>query len=379
MTAHPVIRVVQAALGAEAQVRLVVSGDADLERLRTVWSSSGATVAHTDGRLHATTTVQALARAAGRAFGADEGRRFEEVLRDAIAAWGSPPPPVPAASGVIETDQRPVIMGIVNVTPDSFAEDSPLYPDGHPQRAIEHGLALADQGADILDVGGESTRPGAEPVAADEELRRVLPVVEELVAAGCAVSIDTSKAAVAAAALEAGATMVNDVSGAGHDDLLRVTAEAGAAYVLMHSRGTPADMATLTDYDDVVAEVYEFLAASLHRCADAGVAPDRIVVDPGLGFAKTAQHNLELLRCLRQLRSLGRPVLVGASRKSFLGALLDDAPASDRVEGSLACVAAAVNEGAAVVRVHDVAASVRVARVMHAIATGSMEWQSTRV
>ena len=374
MTAGPVIRVEQAGLGAEAQVRLVVSGPLDLERLRSIWSSSGATVAHTGGRLHATTTVQALARAAGRAFGAERAREFEAVLLDAIAAWEGPPPAVPAVGAVLETNVRPLVMGIVNVTPDSFAEQAPLYPSNHPDAAIAHATRLSAEGADILDVGGESTRPGATPVDTDEELRRVVPVVRALAEAGSVVSIDTSKAAVAAAALEAGATIVNDVTGGRDEDLLRVTADAGAAYVLMHSRGTPQDMATLTDYDDVVAEVYEFLAESLQRCVDAGIAGDRIVVDPGIGFAKNPAQNLELLRCLRQFKGLGHPVLVGASRKSFLGALLDGAGTDDRLEGSLACVAAAVSAGAAIVRVHDVAASVRVARVARAVATGWLDW-----
>ena len=378
MTADPLIRVEQASLGADAQVRLVVSGDLDLDKLRSVWSSSGATVQRVEGRLHATTTVQALARAAGRAFGPDEGRRFEAILRDAINAWGGPAPGVPAAGGLLATDARALIMGIVNVTPDSFAEFAALYPDGHPDTAIEHGRRLVAEGADILDVGGESTRPGAEPVAVEEELRRVLPVVEALAGDGHTVSIDTSKPAVATAALSAGATIVNDVSGGRDPELLRATAEAGAAYVLMHSRGTPRDMSTLTDYRDVVAEVFEFLGAGLARCADAGIALDRIIVDPGIGFAKDATQNLQLLRSVRQLRSLGRPVLIGASRKSFLGALLDDAGPADRLEGSLACVVAAVTEGAAIVRVHDVAASVRAARVARAIANASLERAAAR-
>jgi dihydropteroate synthase len=378
VTAQPVIRVEQAGLGADAQVHLVVSGDLDLDRLRSVWSSSGATVQKVEGRLHATTTVQALARAAGRAFGAEEGRSFETILRDAIHAWNGAAPPVPAARGVLATDARPLVMGIVNVTPDSFAEMAPLYPDGHPGTAVDHALRLVAEGADILDVGGESTRPGAEPVAEDEELRRVVPVIEQLTAEGLAVSVDTSKAAVADAALKAGATIVNDVSGARDPRLLEVTAEAGAAYVLMHSRGTPRDMTSLTDYGDVVAEVFEFLAEGLERCTAAGIAVDRIIVDPGIGFAKDAVQNLKLLHSLRQLRSLGRPVLVGASRKSFLGALLDDAGPAERLEGSLACAVSAVAEGAAIIRVHDVAATVRAARVARGIATASLDWPSGR-
>ena len=370
----PVIRVEEAGLGAEGHVRLVVSGDLDLARLRSVWSSSGAAVHQVGERLHATTTVQALARAAGRAFGAEEGHRLEQVLLDAIEAWSAPPPRVPAAAAVLATDVRPLVMGIVNVTPDSFAETDPLYPHGHPDAAVGHGLDLMAQGADILDVGGESTRPGADPVDEAEELRRIEPVVKGLVDGGATVSIDTTKARVAAAALEAGAAIVNDVSGAAHDDLLSVTADAGAAYVLMHTRGTPQTMAGLAEYGDVVADVYEFLAQGIERCVDAGIALDRIVVDPGVGFAKTPEHNLLLLQGLRQLRGLGRPVAVGASRKSFLGALLDGAPADDRLEASLACVVAAVSQGVAIVRVHDVAASVRAARVARAIATASMDW-----
>ena len=374
----PIIRVEQAGLGPEAQVRLVVSGGIDLERLRSVWVSSGAAV-HAEGdRLHATTTVQALARAAGRAFGAEAGRRFETILRDAIAAWNDPPPPLPIAGVILATDARPLVMGVVNVTPDSFAETVALYPHNHPEAAIAHARQLAAEGADILDVGGESTRPGATPVDAQEELARVVPVVRALADDGHTVSIDTSKPAVAAAALDAGAVIVNDVSGGLDPELLAVTASAGAGYVLMHSRGTPQNMASLAEYDDVVAEVFEFLAQGLQRCLDAGIAGDRIAVDPGLGFAKTAEHNLALLQHLRQLRSLGRPVLIGASRKSFLGKLLDGAEEGERLEGSLACVAAGVGQGAAILRVHDVAASVRVARVARAIESIALDWPAAR-
>ena len=283
--------------------------------------------------------------------------------------------PVLRAAGRPVPLARPLLMGIVNATPDSFSDAGEL-PD--VEARLARGRALLAAGADILDVGGESTRPGAEPVDGGEELKRVLPVVKELAAAGCAVSIDTRKAAVAEAALDAGAIIVNDVSGGRDADLLRVTAEAGAAYVLMHSRGTPRDMATMTDYGDVVAEVFEFLAAGVDRCVDAGIALDRIIVDPGIGFAKDATGNLQLLRSLRQLRSLGRPVLVGASRKSFLGTLLDDAGIDARLEGSLAVVAAAVADGAAIIRVHDVAATVRAARVARGIATASVDWPAGR-
>jgi dihydropteroate synthase len=262
-------------------------------------------------------------------------------------------------------------MGVVNVTPDSFSDGGARYPDGHPEAAMAFGRELVTEGADILDVGGESSRPGAAPVDVEEELARVVPVVEALLQTGVPISVDTAKARVAEAALAAGATIVNDVSGAADEGLLRAVADAGAAYVLMHTRGTPAEMADLADYDDVVAEVYEFLAAGMDRCVAAGIPAERIVVDPGIGFAKRAEHNLEALRCLRQLRGLGRPVLIGASRKSFLGALLDGAAVDDRLEGSLACAIAAVDRGAAIVRAHEVRETARAVAVAHAIVAGA--------
>jgi dihydropteroate synthase len=242
-----------------------------------------------------------------------------------------------------------------------------LYPEGHPQRAIDHALALHDEGADILDVGGESSRPGAEPVAVDEELDRAVPVVSALVERGLTVSIDTVKAEVAEAAIAAGAQIVNDVSGARYPELLEVVAASDVAYVLMHTRSTPADMARHADYTDVVAETYEFLAAGLDRLAAHGVARERVIVDPGIGFAKQTVHNLMLLRELRQFRGLARPVLVGASRKRFIGELLD-APTEGRLEGSLAAAAVACVGGVGILRVHDVAATRRTVDVASAIA-----------
>ncbi|MGH3666383.1 MAG: dihydropteroate synthase [Egibacteraceae bacterium] len=374
----PIIRILLAGLGPDAQVRLAVSALDEPERLRSVWASSGALVQRDGPRLLATTTVQALARAAGRAFGADMAQRMANQLRDRIAAWAGPPPALPLSTCGLATDVRPLVMGIVNVTPDSFSDGGVLYPDGHPVAAVAHGRALLTEGADVLDVGGESTRPGSEPVEIDEELRRVVPVVAALAAEGAVVSVDTVKRAVAEAALDAGALIVNDVSGGRDQGLLRAVGERGAGYVLMHTRGTPTDMQSHADYDDVVAEVYEFLAAGVDRCAVAGIRRERIVLDPGLGFAKTAAHNLALLRSLRQLRGLGRPLLVGASRKSFLGALLGGAGTNDRLEGSLACAAIAVREGAALLRVHDVAATVRVANVARGVTTGALDWPPGR-
>jgi len=246
------------------------------------------------------------------------------------------------------------VMGVLNVTPDSFS-DGGRYLDA--DAAVAHGLALAAAGADVVDVGGESTRPGAEPVDEAEELRRVVPVVAAL-APHVRVSIDTTKPAVAAAAVEAGATMVNDISAS----LWPVAAEAGVAWVAMHMRGTPATMQSMASYDDVVGEVCGFLRERADAAVEAGVP--EVWVDPGLGFAKTAEHNLSVLRHLRELTALGHPVLVGASRKSFIGALTGGAPADDRLEGSLAVAVWAAHCGVSMVRVHDVPETVQAVRLV---------------
>jgi dihydropteroate synthase len=247
------------------------------------------------------------------------------------------------------------IMGIVNVTPDSFS-DGGLYLD--PDRAIEHGRALAAEGADLLDVGGESTRPGAGAVSAEEELGRVAPVVGALAAAdGAAISIDTSKAAVAEAALGAGATMVNDVTALRADpELAAVCAASGCDLVLMHMLGTPRTMQDDPRYDDVVVDVKAFLAERIETAVEAGIAEERISVDPGIGFGKTVAHNLELLRRLGELRVLGRPVVVGTSRKSFLGRLTGRG-VDERLGATTAANVLALANGADVLRVHDVAAA----------------------
>jgi len=258
--------------------------------------------------------------------------------------------------------ERPAVMGIVNVTPDSFS-DGGRYLD--PDAAVAHGLALVAAGADVLDVGGESTRPGAEPVPAAEELRRVLPVVERLAAeAGVPVSVDTRKASVAAGALAVGASIVNDVAAGSDPDMFGVVAEAGAGIVLMHMRGEPSTMQESPRYDDVVAEVGDYLVARLERAAAAGIAHSSRCVDPGLGFGKTAEHNLELLARLRELVArVDVPVLVGPSRKSFIGKIVgDDVVARD--DGTLATAVWAVDHGARIVRVHEVAAIVDALRLL---------------
>ncbi len=246
-------------------------------------------------------------------------------------------------------EKRTLVMGIVNATPDSFS-------DGGAYDPLARALQLAEEGADILDIGGESTRPGAAPVEAADERRRTEPVIRELARrTRLPLSIDTRKAAVAAAALDAGAEIVNDVSGLAHDPGLG-RAAAGAALCLMHMRGTPADMQSRAVYSDVMGEVQQELIEALQRARAAGIAEERIAVDPGLGFAKTGEHNLTLLRRLRELAQLGRPLLAGASRKAFLGTATGK-QAPDRLLGSVAAAVLAASNGAAIVRVHDVAAT----------------------
>ncbi|GMR05377.1 MAG: dihydropteroate synthase [Thermodesulfobacteriota bacterium] len=246
---------------------------------------------------------------------------------------------------------RTRIMGILNVTPDSFS-DGGEYLDA--SAAVRRGVEMAGQGADWIDVGGESTRPGSVPVEAQEEMDRVAPVVEALAGEGLAVSVDTTKALVADAALKAGAEMINDVSGLGADpDMAGVCAAHASPVVLMHSRGTPADMQKDTRYGDLLSEVYISLSESVERAADAGIGRDKIIVDPGLGFGKSMEGNLELVGRLSEFRSLGLPILVGASRKSFIGSVTG-AAVEERLPGSLAVAVISILNGASVLRVHDV-------------------------
>jgi dihydropteroate synthase len=246
----------------------------------------------------------------------------------------------------------PVVMGVVNVTPDSFS-DGGAWLD--PGAAVAHGEDLARQGADILDVGGESTRPGAEPVGAGEELRRVLPVLEGLAGAGPRLSIDTSKAAVAEAALRAGATIVNDVTALrGDAAMAALLAERDCDVCLMHMLGEPRTMQRDPRYDDVVDDVKAFLSERLEFAVGRGIAAERIWLDPGIGFGKTSAHNLELLRRLHELVALGRPIVVGTSRKSFLGRLTGR-DVHGRVPATIATNVLAYAAGASVFRVHDVA------------------------
>ena len=248
---------------------------------------------------------------------------------------------------------EPVVMGVVNVTPDSFS-DGGAWLD--PDAAIAHGRALVAQGATILDIGGESTRPGAEPVSEAEELRRVVPVLDGLAGAGARLSIDTSKAAVAAAALDAGASIVNDVTALrGDPAMAALIAERGCEVCLMHMLGEPRTMQRDPRYGDVVADVRAFLAERLEHAIGAGIAEERIWLDPGMGFGKTIDHNLELLARLDEIVALGRPVVVGTSRKSFLGTITGGREPGERIAGTIATNVIALTRGASVFRVHDVA------------------------
>ncbi len=259
----------------------------------------------------------------------------------------------------------PFLMGVVNATPDSFS-DGGRFLD--PEAAVAQAERLAGEGADLIDLGGESTRPGSAPVDAAEEGRRVVPVIARLRARGfrLPISIDTCKAAVARAALEAGADLVNDVTGLADPALARVVAEAGVPVVLMHLRGTPATMAGLATYRDLLGEVADELRQALARAAAAGIPAERTILDPGIGFAKTTPQNVELLARVGELKALGRPLLVGPSRKRFVGELTG-APVDERLPGTLAAVTACVLAGVEWLRVHDVAAVRQAAQVAAAL------------
>ena len=275
-------------------------------------------------------------------------------------------------STTFEWGARTYVMGIVNVTPDSFSGDGLLSSADPPAAAVNAARRMVAEGADILDVGGESTRPGHDAVDAGTEAARVVPVVAAIRAAlpDTPISVDTTKAAVATAALDAGADLINDIWGAGADDALpRLAAERGVPMVVMHNRERPV-------YTDLMAEIVADLRAALDRAMRLGVDHDDLIVDPGFGFGKTAEQNLVLLRDLGALRTLGRPILLGASRKSTLGLVLD-LPADQRLEATVATTALGIAAGADLVRVHDVSANVRAARISDAVVRGT--WRQATV
>lgn len=293
--------------------------------------------------------------------------RVDELLalgNQAERAWKnltSPRGPLQLRERVIRLDQ-PQVAGILNVTPDSFSDGGRF---GGGEAAAQAGFAMAEAGAAIVDVGGESTRPGAKPVWEGDEIERVLPTVTRLAAAGTAVSIDTRKSAVMGAALGAGAAMVNDVSALTYDEnAAELIAGAGCPIVLMHHKGSPETMQQAPSYDrPVLLEVYDWLESRIAAAEAAGIERARIVVDPGIGFGKTVQHNLDLLNGLALLHGLGCPIMVGASRKRMIGALSGEAPADARLPGSLALALKAVEQGAQLLRVHDVPETVQTLRI----------------
>ncbi len=356
-------------------VRLEGVGPEQREALLRVVGIAGGRV-HLDERIEgvvvvAATSVQIEAVRAQLLAAPVAQLRLAEEVATAVRAYLKRSFALRCCESVLEVGRRPLLMGVLNCTPDSF------YPDSRTagEQAIERGVAMVQQGADLLDIGGESTRPGSVVVDENEELSRVVPVVSRLrELVDVPLSIDTTKATVAAAALEAGATIVNDISGLAYDpQLAEVIAARGAAVVLMHMRGSSEDMYGAADYVDVVGEVIGELRAAVARAAAAGIEMDRIVVDPGIGFAKRAEHSLMALKHIAALRSLGLPILAGPSRKSFIGAVLD-LPADQRLEGTGAAVAAAVMGGAHILRVHDVGPMRRTADMAAAIRDEGAGW-----
>lgn len=262
---------------------------------------------------------------------------------------------------------RPLLMGIVNLTPDSFSGDGVV---GDVERAIEHGRRQLEAGSDILDIGAESSRPGAIPTSEDEELRRLLPVLREVTTWGVPVSVDTYKPAVMRAALAAGATMINDIAGMRHPESIAAIAASDCAVCIMHMQGEPGTMQRAPEYQDVVAEVRGFLASAVDQCRQAGIADQRVVLDPGFGFGKSLDHNLALFRTLTAASIDSLPLLVGVSRKTMLGAITGR-PIEQRVAASVAAALIAAQKGAKILRVHDVAATRDALAVWAAIEQGS--------
>jgi dihydropteroate synthase len=266
----------------------------------------------------------------------------------------------------LDFNYKTCIMGVVNITPDSFSDGGLFFDKG---KAVAHALRLVEDGADLLDIGGESTRPGSEPVSLQEELRRTIPVIEAIAReVRVPISIDTYKSGVARRALDAGASMVNDISGLKYDaEMPAVVAEYGVPVIVTHIKGHPRDMQKNPVYEALIPEIMDYLRESIRIAEEAGIPGDRIIIDPGIGFGKTFVNNLEVINNLREFRQLGKPLAVGVSRKAFIGKILGDAPAAERLEGTAAAVAISIYNGAQIVRVHDVKEMAKVAKVADAI------------
>lgn len=262
--------------------------------------------------------------------------------------------------------QKTYIMGIVNVTPDSFYDGGCYFS---VQKAIDHAMRLIDEGADILDIGGESTRPGAEPVSVEEELKRVIPVIEHIASkASIPISIDTYKSKVAEEAIKAGASIINDISGLRFDpQMAHIASKYGVAIVLMHIKGTPKNMQQDPSYVSLLPEIIEYLRDSIVIAKEAGIDEKKIIIDPGIGFGKLPEHNLYIIKNLKEFTNLGKPILIGVSRKSFIGRILNETSPHDRLEGTASAVAISVINGANIVRVHDVAYMAKIVKIADAI------------
>jgi len=273
---------------------------------------------------------------------------------------------------LLDFSKKTYIMGILNVTPDSFS-DGGLYFDR--TKAIKRAFQIIEEGADMIDIGGESTRPGSEPITIDEELRRTIPVIEVLAEnIKIPISIDTYKSEVAKKALDAGASMVNDISGLRFDPLMAdVVSMYGVPVVVMHIKGTPRDMQQNPVYEALIPEIMDYLRTSIHIAEQSGIPGDRIIVDPGIGFGKTFDHNLEIINNLQEFTLLEKPILIGPSRKAFIGKILGDVPAQERIEGTIAAVAICVMKGANIVRVHDIREIAKVVKVVDAIKREKIE------
>lgn len=266
----------------------------------------------------------------------------------------------------LDFSKKTYIMGVLNVTPDSFSDGGLFFNE---KKAIEHALRLIEDGADIIDIGGESTRPGSEPVSVEEEIRRTIPVIKAITREiKVPISIDTYKAGVAKHALDAGASIVNDISGLRFDpEMPKVVSEYNVPVIIMHIKGRPKDMQQNPVYEALIPEIMDYLRISIRLANKFGISDDKIIIDPGIGFGKTFEHNLEIIKNLKEFTLLGRPVAVGVSRKAFIGKILGDLPPSERLEGTAAAVAISIFNGANIVRVHDVKEMAKVAKVADAI------------
>lgn len=294
-------------------------------------------------------------------------RAVSREIMAVLSNYDQASPKLEAGRFLLDLAAKTHIMGVLNITPDSFSDGGRFFDR---ELALEQARRMVEDGADILDVGGESTRPGAEPVSLDEELRRVVPVIETLAGeVGVPVSIDSYKPEVVRAAVDAGASIINDINGLRDEKMVALCAETGLPVITMHMQGTPRDMQQNPTYSDVVKDICEWLDIQAEAAQAAGVARDKILIDPGIGFGKTKEHNLEIIARLPELKSLGYPVVLGTSRKAFIGAILD-LPSDERIEGTIASVVSGIGRGAQIVRVHDVKEVARAVRVTDAIVRG---------